>query len=85
MLQRVFKQIRQRHEAIECLLIRSELDKHINITVGASLVTKHGPEERQPTNTKAPNLGFNGVKSSDRLVTGEGNCTHVENIYEISD
>jgi hypothetical protein len=60
-LQRVFEQIRQCHEAIECLLIRSELDKQINITVGASLVTKHGPEERQPTNTEAPNLGLNGL------------------------
>ena len=59
-------------------------DKHINVTVGPSLVTEHGPEKRQPANTKAPNLGLNGVKSLDRFVTGDGTCAHVENIYEIS-
>jgi hypothetical protein len=55
MLQSVFEQIRQRHEAIERLLCRDELDKDINITIGASLIAKHGSEERQPANTETPN------------------------------
>ena len=58
-LQRVLEQIRQRHETIERLFRRSELDKLINIPVGASLVAKHASEERQPTNTEAPDLGLN--------------------------
>jgi hypothetical protein len=76
-LQSVFEQIRQRHEAIERLFCRSELDKHINITVRASLIAKHGSEERQPANTEAPNLRLNGLQAPDRLVTGEGNRAHV--------
>jgi hypothetical protein len=61
MLQSIFEQIRQRHEAIERLFCWSELDKHINITVWASLIAKHGPEECQSTNTEAPDLRLNSL------------------------
>ena len=85
MLQSLFEEIRQRHETIERFLCRSELDKHINIAVGASLVAKHGSKERQPTNTETANLGLNGLQAPDRLITGEESHAHRQNIHEIFD
>jgi hypothetical protein len=70
----LLQQLRQGQEAIVCLGTWRKLYKQVDIAVWPGLVTKHRPEEGEPSHAKSTNVGLKRRERVNRLLSCY--CSH---------